>query len=103
MDNDYHLLGDDNHHSHRRGNLKSYIVFLYEVATQRQIKVLIRATRCHLPEDDNHHSHRRGNLKSYKIWIVCNSILGGKNGMQKTSRVTKLVGKPLRKWALGRQ
>jgi hypothetical protein len=21
---DYHLLGDDNHHSHRRGNLKSY-------------------------------------------------------------------------------
>jgi hypothetical protein len=23
--NDYHLLGDDNHHSHRRGNLKSYI------------------------------------------------------------------------------
>jgi hypothetical protein len=23
---DYHLLGDDNHHSHRRGNLKSYIV-----------------------------------------------------------------------------
>jgi hypothetical protein len=20
----YHLLGDDNHHSHRRGNLKSY-------------------------------------------------------------------------------
>jgi hypothetical protein len=24
---DYHLLGDDNHHSHRRGNLKSYIKF----------------------------------------------------------------------------
>jgi hypothetical protein len=23
-DDDYHLLGDDNHHSHRRGNLKSY-------------------------------------------------------------------------------
>jgi hypothetical protein len=22
---DYHLLGDDNHHSHRRGNLKSYM------------------------------------------------------------------------------
>jgi hypothetical protein len=22
---DYHLLGDDNHHSHGRGNLKSYI------------------------------------------------------------------------------
>jgi hypothetical protein len=21
---DYHLLGDDNHHSYRRGNLKSY-------------------------------------------------------------------------------
>jgi hypothetical protein len=31
---DYHLLGDDNHHSHRRGNLKSYIywfVFTQEV------------------------------------------------------------------------
>jgi hypothetical protein len=24
---DYHLLGDDNHHSHRRGNLKSYKIF----------------------------------------------------------------------------
>jgi hypothetical protein len=23
---DYHLLGDDNHHSHRRGNLKSYML-----------------------------------------------------------------------------
>jgi hypothetical protein len=24
---DYHLLGDDNHHSHRRGNLKSYELY----------------------------------------------------------------------------
>jgi hypothetical protein len=26
---DYHLLGDDNHHSHRRGNLKSYMFIVY--------------------------------------------------------------------------
>jgi hypothetical protein len=26
MYDDYHLSEDDNHHSHRRGNLKSYIV-----------------------------------------------------------------------------
>jgi hypothetical protein len=26
---DYHLLGDDNHHSHRRGNLKSYSLVLF--------------------------------------------------------------------------
>jgi hypothetical protein len=26
LHDDYHLLGDDNHHSHRRGNLKSYIL-----------------------------------------------------------------------------
>jgi hypothetical protein len=25
MPDDYHLPEDDNHHSHRRGNLKSYI------------------------------------------------------------------------------
>jgi hypothetical protein len=25
QNNDYHLPEDDNHHSHRRGNLKSYI------------------------------------------------------------------------------
>jgi hypothetical protein len=36
---DYHLLGndtvwlpeDDNHHSHRRGNLKSYMTFVFYV------------------------------------------------------------------------
>jgi hypothetical protein len=27
FDDDYHLLGDDNHHSHRRGNLKSHKAF----------------------------------------------------------------------------
>jgi hypothetical protein len=28
---DYHLPEDDNHHSHRRGNLKSYIKFLVKL------------------------------------------------------------------------
>jgi hypothetical protein len=34
---DYHLLGDDNHHSHRRGNLKSYTVpcFIYQEMTTK--------------------------------------------------------------------
>jgi hypothetical protein len=61
--------------SHRRENLKSYIVFLYWKATHRNMRrletlriksllVLTRATRRTIPEDDILHSHRRENLKS---------------------------------------
>jgi hypothetical protein len=28
---DYHLLGDNNHHSHRRGNLKSYMINIIQL------------------------------------------------------------------------
>jgi hypothetical protein len=31
--NDYHFPEDDNHHSHRRGNLKSYRIFILSLFT----------------------------------------------------------------------
>jgi hypothetical protein len=44
---DYHLLGADNHHSHRRGNLKSYVrilsstshLLIYEYDSSLSIKL----------------------------------------------------------------
>jgi hypothetical protein len=42
---DYHLPEDDNHHSHRRGNLKSYI-FQQLIAAQMASKLaVLYATR----------------------------------------------------------
>jgi hypothetical protein len=60
-------------HSHRRENLKSYVVpsspifvtVVMEVLSSSEASVLTRATRRDIPEDGILHSHRRENQKSY--------------------------------------
>jgi hypothetical protein len=65
---DYHLPEDDNHHSHRRGNLKSYILVLSLLPDgygwNKYIHILP-------PFGDM----RAGYIILYNVWVLTRSVL----------------------------
>jgi hypothetical protein len=59
------ILEDDILHSHRRGNLKSYITLTGSTLQRRRnVSPVGYGLGFYIPEDDILHSHRRDNLKS---------------------------------------
>jgi hypothetical protein len=63
-------------HSHRRGNLKSYIA-LTDWALRRRCTVfpVRKELGFYFPEDAILPSHRRGNLKFYRAVVACTILL----------------------------
>jgi hypothetical protein len=55
-------------HSHRRGNLKSYIALtIWDVYLRPNVSPMKYEVGFYITEDDIRHSHRRENLKSYTV------------------------------------
>jgi hypothetical protein len=56
-------------HSHRRGNVKSYIALTgWSLYWRRNMSPVTYELSFYIPEDGILHSHRRGNVKSYIIY-----------------------------------
>jgi hypothetical protein len=63
-----HITEDGILHSHRRGNLKSYIALAgWTFWRRRNVSPVRYRLGFYIPEDGTLHSHRRENLKSYKF------------------------------------
>jgi hypothetical protein len=73
-------------HSHRRENLKSYIVIRYGDDSHR--KVHTRATRRNIAEDGVFHNHLRENLKSYIVFLYGEGGYSSKGFLKEPHGVT---------------
>jgi hypothetical protein len=64
---DFYIIEEGILHSHRRENLKSYIVLTGWAPKQRRNVFPVRyELEFFIPEDDIIHSHRRVNFESYR-------------------------------------